>query len=258
VRGADQTSPLLGRQGRMRTAADIEKALAEVGTADRAEGSKRYLKSSMRHLGASVPQLRAEAKAVAKEVGSRRELRALAEELWSEPVFERRACAAYLLDYRVDLLGPNDLPMIKGFVGNSETWALVDPLSADVLGHLVIAHAAVVERLDPWTRDPDFWVRRAALLSQLRPLKAGADLEPFGGWADEMLDEREFFIRKAIGWVLREVAKNRPDQVYDWLLPRAARASGVTIREAVKYLEPDQREAILARGGRGSSKRAIS
>ena len=242
----------------MRTAADIEKALARVGTADRAEGSKRYLKSSMRHLGASVPQLRAEAKAAAKEVGSRRELRALAEELWSEPVFERRACAAYLLDYRVDLLGLADLPMIKRFVGNSETWALVDPLSTDVLGHLVLAHPDVAERLDPWTQDPDFWVRRGALLSQLRPLKAGADLQPFGGWADAMLDERQFFIRKAIGWVLREVAKKRPAEVYEWLLPRAARASGVTIREAVKYLEPDQREAILARGGRGSSRRAIS
>ncbi|MBS1845789.1 MAG: DNA alkylation repair protein, partial [Actinobacteria bacterium] len=153
----------------MRTAADIEEALAEVGTAERAEGSKRYLKSSMRHLGASVPQLRAEAKAVAKEVGSPADLRALAKELWCEPVFERRACAAFLLDYRVDLLGPGDLPMIKGFVRNSVTWALVDPLSTDVLGRLVLAHPDVVERLDPWTRDPDFWVRRAALLSQLRP-----------------------------------------------------------------------------------------
>jgi 3-methyladenine DNA glycosylase AlkD len=60
-----------------------------------------------------------------------------------------------------------------------------------------------------------------------------------------MLDEREFFIRKAIGWVLREAGKSRGTEVYEWLLPRATRASGVTIREAVKYLESDQREAIL-------------
>jgi len=97
----------------MRTAGDIERALAEVGTAERAAGSKRYLKSDMRHLGASVPQMRAEAKGAAKEVGSRRELRALADELWAEPVFERRACAAFLLDYRVDLLGPGDIQAIK-------------------------------------------------------------------------------------------------------------------------------------------------
>ena len=64
-----------------------------------------------------------------------------------------------------------------------------------------------------------------------------------------MLDEREFFIRKAIGWVLRETSKQRPELVYEWLLPRAHRASGVTIREAVKYLSEDQRAGILARRG---------
>ena len=60
-----------------------------------------------------------------------------------------------------------------------------------------------------------------------------------------MLDEREFFIRKAIGWVLREVGKTRPRLVSDWLLPRASRASGVTMREAVKYLPASQRQRIL-------------
>jgi 3-methyladenine DNA glycosylase AlkD len=230
----------------VRTAAEIEKALAELGTAERAAGSKRYLKSRMRHLGASVPQIRKEAKGAAGELGSRRELRALADDLWAEPVFERRACAAFLLDYRVDLLGPIDIGAIKRYVASSETWALVDPLSADLLGNLLLAHPDAVARLDSWTRDRDFWVRRAALLSQIQPLKAGADFDRFAGWADAMLDEREFFIRKAIGWVLREAGKTREQEVYEWLLPRAGRASGVTIREAVKYLDPGQREAILA------------
>lgn len=61
-----------------------------------------------------------------------------------------------------------------------------------------------------------------------------------------MLEEKEFFIRKAIGWVLRDTAKKRPELVFDWLLPRAHRASGVTIREAVKHLSADQRETVLA------------
>ena len=42
-----------------------------------------------------------------------------------------------------------------------------------------------------------------------------------------MLDEKEFFIRKAIGWVLRETSKKRPDEVYEWIAPRTHRASGV-------------------------------
>lgn len=61
-----------------------------------------------------------------------------------------------------------------------------------------------------------------------------------------MLDEREFFVRKAIGWVLRDTSRKRPDLVFEWLLPRAARASGVTRREAVKYLSAEQRDAIAA------------
>jgi 3-methyladenine DNA glycosylase AlkD len=60
-----------------------------------------------------------------------------------------------------------------------------------------------------------------------------------------MLDETEFFIRKAIGWVLRETGKRRPQEVFEWLVPRTARVSGMTIREAVKDLDPDQREDLL-------------
>ena len=77
-------------------------------------------------------------------------------------------------------------------------------------------------------------------------LKAGADFDRFAGWADAMLDERELFIGKAIGRVLREAGKTRAAELYEWPLPRAARTSGVTMREAVKYLEPDQRERLLA------------
>jgi 3-methyladenine DNA glycosylase AlkD len=60
-----------------------------------------------------------------------------------------------------------------------------------------------------------------------------------------MLDEKEFFIRKAIGWVLRETGKKRPDLVFEWVLPRASRMSGVTRREAVKPMTEEQRAAVL-------------
>src|SRR5207253_1598897 len=67
------------------------------------------------------------------------------------------------------------------------------------------------------------------------------DFRRFARYAERMLEEREFFIRKSIGWVLRETGKPQPDTVFAWLLPRAARASGVTVREAVKYLSSAQR-----------------
>lgn len=227
-----------------RTADEIEARLRAVATPERAEGEKRYLKSSLAHLGATVWQVRREARTAAEQVSSHAALVALAEALWAEPVHERRACAAFLLDARVDLLGPGDLPLLERLVRESRTWALVDVLAGDVLGGLLVRHPEAAVQLDRWAADDDFWVRRAALLAQIEPLKAGAGFERFGGYADAMLDEKEFFIRKAIGWVLRETAKRRPDEVYAWLQPRAARASGVTMREAVKYLPPEQRAAL--------------
>ena len=105
----------------------------------------------------------------------------------------------------------------------------------------------VLRVLDRWAHDGDFWVRRSAMLALLRPLRRGkGDFRRFARYADRMLEEREFFIRKSIGWVLREAGKPQPDTVYAWLLPRAARASGVTVREAVKYLSSAQRAAVLA------------
>lgn len=88
---------------------------------------------------------------------------------------------------------------------------------------------------------------RRPLLVALR--RGAGDFERFARYADAMLDEQEFFIRKAIGWVLRDTGRKRPDLVFDWLLPRAARASGVTVREAVKPLTDAQRAAILAARG---------
>jgi 3-methyladenine DNA glycosylase AlkD len=122
----------------------------------------------------------------------------------------------------------------------------VDGLGGDVGGSIISRHPDAASTLDRWSTDPNFWTRRAALLALIDSLKLGADFGRFAGYADSMLEEREFFIRKAIGWVLREVGKKRPRDVYGWLLPRAQRASGVTVCEAVKHLEPEQRAAVLS------------
>jgi 3-methyladenine DNA glycosylase AlkD len=228
---------------------DIESRLREVGTAERAESEKRYLKSDLEHLGATVWQVRRVVRSVADDQSalSHSDLIGLARALWAKPVFERRLAAAMLLEARADLLRPRDLVLLQRLVRESRTWALVDVLAEDVIGRLLVAHREAAASLDRWALDDDFWVRRAALLSQLEPLRAGAPFVRFAGYADAMLDEKEFFIRKAIGWVLRETGKRRPEEVYEWLLPLARRASGITLREAVKYLEPAQRKEVLRR-----------
>ena len=228
---------------------DIDAALAAAGTPERAEQERAYLKSSLTHYGTTVPGIRKVVKAVVAQHRdlTHDELVALVAALWEVPVYERRAGAVELLEQLGDRLGSADAPMLERLLRESRTWALVDNLSASVVGPLVERSPEWGAVLDRWAVDDDFWIRRSALLALLLALRAGGgDFDRFGRYADAMLDEREFFIRKAIGWVLRDTGRRRPDLVYAWLLPRAARASGVTIREAVKPLSEEQRAAILA------------
>jgi 3-methyladenine DNA glycosylase AlkD len=224
---------------------ELETELRAVGTPERAASEKAYLKSDLEFLGATVWQTRTVVKASAAATSLDHDslLRAV-EGLWSAPIFERRMAAVMLLELHPKLLTADDLPVIEGLIRDSLTWALVDGLAGDVVATIRTSDPSVELVLDRWSTDPDFWVRRSSLLAELRAVKGGADLGPFLRRADAMLEEKEFFIRKAIGWVLREVAKKRPDEVSEWLAPRTGRVSGVTIREAVRYL-PDPDKARL-------------
>ena len=100
-------------------------------------------------------------------------------------------------------------------------------------------------RCDRWARDSDFWVRRAALLAQLDQLRAGGgDFPLFAALAAPMLPEKEFFIRKAIGWVLREVGHRRPQLAFEFLRAHRAQLSGLTLREGSRRLPPAMRAAL--------------
>ena len=131
----------------------------------------------------------------------------------------------------------SDSELIESLLRRSRSWAYVDALSVKIMGPMVETHPGLGTVLDRWSGDGDFWLRRAAMLTLLDPLRRGdGDWERFVRYADAGLDEREFFIRKAIGWILREVGKKHPERVRIFLEPRIERASGVTVREAVKYL----------------------
>jgi 3-methyladenine DNA glycosylase AlkD len=230
-------------------AAAIEAALRAAGSPERAVSEKAYLKSDLEFAGASVPAIRA-------IVGSwcadrpdltRGDLVAVARALWSRPVHECRMACVELLDAKAGLLRAEDAPLIETLLRTARTWALADSLAASVMGSLAERYPELAGTLDRWARDDDFWLRRSAMLALLGPLRRGdGDFARFGRYADRMLEEKEFFIRKAIGWILRDTARRRPALVAEWLAPRVHRASGVTVREAVKPLAPDIRSKLMA------------
>jgi 3-methyladenine DNA glycosylase AlkD len=224
----------------------LARALREAGTPERAQQEKRYLRSELEFFGVRVPDLRRTTREIVRaKTLPRGAALELVELLWKQGVHELRTAAVEILIDAVPQLRAADLKLVEKLIRHSNTWALVDPLAATVVGSLLERFPTLTSRLDRWVRDEDFWIRRSALLALLGPLRRGeGDFDRFGRYADVLLEEKEFFIRKAIGWVLRETSKRRPDLVYAWLEPRAARASGVTMREALRYLTPAQQKRL--------------
>jgi 3-methyladenine DNA glycosylase AlkD len=217
-------------------------------TPERAEKEKAYLKSQLAFLGASVPSIRRAAVALHRaESGLDHDgVVELVQTLWRRGIHELRMAAVELLDLYDDRLSPRDAPLLERLLRESRTWALVDGLAATVTGGL---RERFPHELDPvlarWAVDDDFWLRRASLLAYLPGLRRGeGDFDRFAALADPMLEDREFFIRKAIGWVLRETAKKRPALVVAWLEPRLDRASGLTVREAIKHVPEAERRRL--------------
>jgi 3-methyladenine DNA glycosylase AlkD len=220
----------------------FDRDLDGLGTAARATYDQQYHKSEFAHMGVPVPDLRKLVKGVYKEIGGRRathdDLTGLAAALWDTDVYERRLAAIFLLAQGVRLLTAADLQDLTLMLRDAPMWSLVDPLAGDVAGRIVLRDREGTSRtLDLWAGDGDFWLRRAALLALIPGIREGrADLVRFTRYADPMLEEREFFIRKALGWVLREIAHKDPTWVAAWVAARLDRLSGVTFREAVRRL----------------------
>jgi 3-methyladenine DNA glycosylase AlkD len=210
--------------------------------ADRAVKERAYLKSERDFLGVPVPDGRRVVRTLAKDtaLAEHDDVVAVAADWWSGPWWECRRSAVELLMFRADALGPGDLTFIESLIRDGETWALVDGLAGDVAGRIVAGDDKneYGSALDRWSIDAEsFWVRRASMLALLIPLKRDtAEWPRFCRYADQTMGEVEFFIRKAIGWVLRDVSKRHPDVVREWVGPRLESMSGVTRREAVKYL----------------------
>jgi 3-methyladenine DNA glycosylase AlkD len=223
-------------------------ALRRLGTPQRAAQEKRYLKSDLAFFGVTVPDLRRVVKAAVRGYPGidTRAFLAWAAALWREPVHERRTAAVELLTLAAPHLAGVDLVVVERMVRDSLTWAYVDGLAGNVAGEIALRDPdGAWPRIDAWAADGDFWVRRSALLSLLRGIRTGApELDRFAAYAGPMLAEKEFFIRKAIGWVLRELSKRDPVWVAGWTEAHAAEMSGVTFREAVRRLPAEEAERL--------------
>ena len=242
----------------LNTAVSLRDRLAELGEPERAAGQQAYLKSELEFVGVRVPDVRREVQVVLRAGLTHDELFELADELWSHPVHEHRLAAIELLHQSPRLLSAADLPWIEAHLRECRTWALVDPLAGWAVGEIVVREpAAALPVLDRWVADHDFWIRRSAMLALSRSLARGRELPRCFAYADRLLPEREFFIRKVIGWVLRDLARTHPAEVSAWLRANMAGMNLVTLREPLRRL-PDAAELRALYDARGQASRRNS
>lgn len=237
-------------------AAGLLVQLTDAGSANRAVSEKAYLKSELEFVGSGVPAMRMIVKAWLRERPglTHDELFAVADALWAYPIHECRQSAVELLVLCPKLITLLDVPWIYNTLGDSYTWALVDPLAGSVVADLAARDAAgLMPHLDRWVHDRDFWIRRSAVLSLRTLLRQDRELDRFFAYATLLLPETEFFIRKVLGWVLREVAARHPRMVSTWLRDHMAQMNLITLREPMRRLADADELRVLYDNRRNSA-----
>ncbi|MGW6056222.1 DNA alkylation repair protein [Streptomyces sp. NPDC055189] len=160
---------------------------------------------------------------------------AIALRCWRLPEREYAYFAVDYLRRHVKQCSSGFLPVARHLVTTVPWWDTVDALAAHVVGGLVTADPKLTAEMDAWIGDEDLWVARTALLHQLR-YKDATDTERLFAYCLRQSGHPDFFIRKAIGWCLREYAKTDPDAVRDFVERERGRLSPLSVREALKNL----------------------
>jgi 3-methyladenine DNA glycosylase AlkD len=210
----------------------IEAALTPLADPAQAPGMAAYMKHQFRYLGIATPARRAACAQLVRDFDG--DPLAAAKALWKREEREYQYVAADLLRRHAKRLDGSALPALEALVQTKSWWDSVDAL-APTIGEIVYRDRTLVARMDELIEAENFWLRRIALLHQL-------------GWGDETdqkrlfryclqcADEKEFFVRKAIGWALRQHARSAPDAVRAFVDKHRGKLSGLSAREATKHL----------------------
>lgn len=127
-----------------------------------------------------------------------------------------------------------DLPRLKQLAQTKSWWDSIDGLDK-LVGKIVLDNPEGKQTILEWSLDDDFWLRRIAIDHQLLQ-KEKTDTELLEKILVNNLNQKEFFINKAIGWSLRDYSKTNPDWVRTFLDKYCSQMAGLSIREASKYI----------------------
>jgi len=222
--------------------------LHAAGKPERAEKEKAYLKSPYKFFGASVPAIDKVAKDFRKlnpDI-ARDELFSIAQKLWDSNYHEEKSLAIKLLARYPEHLDMEAMPLLERMLSECVGWDHTDEISIHLVGDVLKKDKKACGYLKKWSKRESHWMRRASLIAPILLFRKGrGDRRLFFRLARGMVEEKEFFIRKAIGWSVREISKADRDIAYNFLMELRDTASGLTLREGSKLMPDEMREALL-------------
>lgn len=201
---------------------------------------RAYMKNQFDYLGIKTPIRRAAIAALIRQQkdASVTDLLRYARALWSMHEREYQYVAADLLARYAKKLTPAHLPALFALVQKKSWWDTVDAL-ASVIGQVMKKACAEDPAaqcvMDEALQSSNLWVRRVAIIHQLGWRKQ-TDAQRLFAYATTCADEKDFFIRKAIGWALRDYARHAPADVRRFLRVNHGKLSSLTVREAGKHI----------------------
>jgi 3-methyladenine DNA glycosylase AlkD len=220
---------------------EVRAALRAAADPDRAEGMRAYMKSAMPFLGVTKPARVAALRPVfaTHPPQERATWEASVRALYDDADYrEERYAALALLAVRPARAwhDPDLVPLLEHLVVAGAWWDLVDEVAAQHVAPLHRAHPAVMaDVLRRWSVHDDLWLRRTAILGQLGSGDT-TDRSLLAGIVAANASRTEFWLRKAIGWALRDLAHRDPDWVRAYLAEHGDELSALARREAGKHL----------------------
>jgi 3-methyladenine DNA glycosylase AlkD len=213
-------------------------ALSRVADPERAPRMQAYMKTDMPFYGVPKP-LRAP---IARELAmrfppdDRQEYQDLVLGLWRLPHREEKYLALDMAIRFRKFVVPASLAMYRKLIVEGAWWDLVDEVATHLVRRLVVGYADQTwPEVDTWIESDDMWLRRTAIICQVGA-KAETDAARLFGFCAARAHETGFFVRKAIGWSLREYAKTDPVSVAQFVTTHSEDLSGLSRREATKHI----------------------
>jgi 3-methyladenine DNA glycosylase AlkD len=197
-----------------------------------------YMKTSMPFYGVPKPareQIYRELKQ-RFAVSNRKDYQRAVQGLWRLPHREEKYFAIGLARTWRDFIVPDSIPLYRRLIEEGAWWDFVDEVAAHLVGTVLLHHRKeIAPIMDRWIEHPDMWIRRTAIISQLKH-KDKTDHTRLFRYSLAQAAEKEFFIRKAIGWALRQYAYTSPERVRDFITSNRSKLSPLTYREASRVL----------------------